>query len=314
MRWLARLSAVVILVPVLYVASAAVYFPAVVWHRFVPPRSSELMEIRARAAGVEGRPFELRYEWVPLERISPHLVHGVLAAEDTRFYEHHGFDLEQIRQAWEIHRRGDGRPLRGASTITQQTAKNLYLSPSRNALRKAREAILTGWIELWLPKERILELYLNLIELGPGLFGAQAASSAYFDRPAVALSRDQAALLAATLPAPLARNPARPTRALERRQRMIVNRMGRWYEGPSLAAEEAVRDEKGAERPVEISAEPLDVEPMLEESAAETTAPAPDDAPRDEAEPAGAEPEEVLDSVATPPSTTPAVGDTAGGG
>jgi monofunctional biosynthetic peptidoglycan transglycosylase len=263
MRAIGRLILLLVLIPVVYVASAVVYFPAVVWHRFVPPQSSELMEIRARAAQIEGRSFDLHYDWVPLDRISPHLLRGVLAAEDTRFYEHRGFDVEQIRKAWELNKRRGNRPMRGASTITQQTVKNLYLSPSRNMLRKAREALLTAWMELWLPKDRILELYLNVIELGPGIFGAEAASSAYFDGSARELSRDQAALLAATLPAPLARNPDRPTRALRRRQRMILSRMGRWYEGPSLAAEEATG---------EIAPEPLPGEPApaMETTEAET--------------------------------------------
>jgi len=259
MRGILRLAFLVVLVPVVYVASAVVYFPAVVWHRWFPPAASELMEIRERAARLEGEEIELRYEWVPLERISSHLVHGVLAAEDTRFYEHHGFDLEQIRISWELNRRGGGRPMRGASTITQQTAKNLYLSPSRNVLRKAREALLTGWMELVLPKERIMELYLNIVELGPGVFGAEAASREYFGRAAAGMTRDQAALLAATLPAPLVRNPGRSTPYLRQRQRMIANRMGRWYEGPSLAEEEAEQAIEEIAEPEEVEAEPLDV-------------------------------------------------------
>jgi monofunctional biosynthetic peptidoglycan transglycosylase len=265
MRAIGRWTLVLALVPVLYVASAVVYFPAVVWHRFVAPRSSELMEIRAREARIEGRPFEVRHDWVPVVGISRHLIHGVLAAEDTRFYEHSGFDVEQIRSAWELNRRGGDRPLRGASTITQQTVKNLYLSPSRNVLRKAREAVLTGWMELWLPKDRILELYLNVIELGPGIFGAEAASRAYFGRSVGELAREQGALLAATLPAPLVRNPEHPTRALRGRQRMILSRMGRWYEGPSLAAEEAT----GVIEPEPLPEEPA---PAVETTPAETLA------------------------------------------
>ncbi len=258
MRGILRLVLLVVLVPLVYVASAVVYFPAIVWHRYVPPAASELMEIRRRAARQEGEALEIRYEWVPLERISPHLVHAVLAAEDTRFYEHHGFDLEQIRKSWEMNRRRGNRPMRGASTISQQTVKNLYLSPSRNVLRKGREALLTAWMELWLPKERIMELYLNVVELGPGVFGAEAASRVYFGGSAAGISRDQAALLAATLPAPLLRNPGHSTPYLRRRQRLVLSRMGRWYEGPSLAEEEAalgVEAEQAA--PEEVEAEPI---------------------------------------------------------
>ena len=207
----------------------------------------------ASAAGHELRP---RHDWVPFERIPEALVQAVLVAEDTRFYEHRGFDFAQIRDAWRANRSG-GR-LRGASTISQQTAKNLYLDPSRNLLRKGREAILTAWLELWLPKEGILEAYLNVVELGPGVFGAGAAAQIYFDREAGELTRDQAALLAATLPAPLSRNPAASTASLRARQRMILSRMGRWYEGPSLAEEEAIGDRPP--EPARLPSEPIVLE------------------------------------------------------
>ncbi len=289
MRAILRFGLLVILVPVIYVASAVVYFPAVVWHRWFPPAASELMEIRVRAARMQGEDLDLRYQWVPLEQISPHLVRGVLAAEDTRFHEHYGFDVEQIKVSWELNRRRGGRPMRGASTITQQTVKNLYLSPSRNVLRKGREALLTLWMELWLPKDRIMELYLNIVELGPGVFGAEAASHEYFGRSAAGISRDQAALLAATLPAPLARNPAHSTPALRRRQRMIASRMGRWYEGPSLAEQEAelaVEEAEALAEPEEVEAEPLllpadsmPVDPAPEEPAPAEPAPADTGAP-----------------------------------
>lgn len=242
MRVVIRLLLLAALLPVLYVASAAAYFPAVVWHRFRPPGETALMELRARQSESEGREWERRYEWVPLSGISPHFQRAVLAAEDTRFYVHYGFDFEQIREAWEDNRRR-GESLRGASTITQQTVKNLYLSPTRNIFRKLREALLTGWMELWLPKNRILELYLNVVELGPGVFGAEAAARTYFDRSAARLTREQAALLAATLPAPLDRNPASQTAGLRRRQRMILGRMERFFEGgPRLAREAPVEE------------------------------------------------------------------------
>ncbi len=211
----------------LLAASILMYFPVVVWHRFQAPEATSVMHYRAAQAEAAGEAWRLRYAWVPLERISPHLEAAVLAGEDSRFYQHRGFDMEQIRAAWERRERG-GR-LRGASTITQQTVKNLYLTPRRSFLRKIREAVLTAWMELWLPKRRILELYLNIVELGPGIFGAEAAARAYFDRPAARLSPSQAALLAATLPAPLVRNPARPTPGLGRLQGLVLSRMERWY-------------------------------------------------------------------------------------
>jgi monofunctional biosynthetic peptidoglycan transglycosylase len=307
MRAILRLVILAILVPVVYVASAVVYFPAIVWHRYVPPQGSALMEIRGRAAGMQGEGLPIRYEWVPLDRISPHLVRGVLAAEDTRFYEHYGFDLEQIRESWEINQRRRSGPMRGASTITQQTVKNLYLSPSRNFLRKAREAVLTLWMEAWLPKDRIMELYLNIVELGPGVFGAEAAAREYFGGSAGDLSRDQAALLAATLPAPLVRNPGHSTPYLRRRQRMILSRMGRWYEGPSLAEEEAAQ---GVAPEDTIPGEPMQVESEtvpLEEEGGVFEAPA-DTAPAPEVpEPGEWEP-------ADPAPPAPSAPDTTGGG
>ncbi|HUP19169.1 MAG TPA: monofunctional biosynthetic peptidoglycan transglycosylase [Gemmatimonadota bacterium] len=278
MRAILRLAALLLLVPALYVGSAVAYFPAIVWHAFQPPHASALMRIRAAEAAAADRAWELEYRWVPLESVSPHLLRAVLAAEDTRFYEHSGFDVEQIQAAWAANRRS-GRTLRGASTITQQTVKNLYLSPSRSVLRKAREAVLTAWMELWLPKDRILELYLNVVELGPGVFGAEAASRRYFGGSAAGLSRDQSALLAATLTAPLARNPASPTPGLRRRQRMIASRMSRWYEGPSVAELEAAGEIEVEEPPADaappavLEAEPLDL----------ATEPLPDAPPEDAA-------------------------------
>lgn len=254
--------------PLLYVASAVAWFPAVAWHAAFAPRASAVMAYRVAEAASAGIEFRPRHHWVPIEALPVSLFRAVLVAEDTRFYEHHGFDLEQIERAWRSNRKGGG--LRGASTITQQTAKNLYLSPSRNVLRKGREALLAAWIELIQPKDRILESYLNVVELGPGIFGAGAASAAYFDRAPGKLTREQAALLAATLPAPLSRNPGSPTPGLRSRQRMILSRMGRWYEGPSLAAEEAAREaepEIGGDRDPEsavVPSEPLEIEPRFE--------------------------------------------------
>jgi len=255
-----RLVVLALITPILYVLSAAAWLPAVAWHAAVAPSASAVMAYRVAEAAAAGRHLHPRHEWVPIERMPVPLLRAVLVAEDTRFYEHHGFDLEQMEEAWRASRRGNA--LRGASTITQQTAKNLYLSPSRNFLRKGREAILAGWMELWQPKDRILEEYLNVVELGPGIFGTGAASAAYFDRRPENLTREQAALLAATLPAPLLRNPGSPTAALRGRQRMILSRMGRWYEGPSLAEEDAAAAQAAPEPEPEIlPSESLELEP-----------------------------------------------------
>jgi monofunctional biosynthetic peptidoglycan transglycosylase len=261
-----RLLLLALISPILYVVSAVAWFPAAGWHAFVAPRASALMGYRVAEAAANGVELHPRHEWVPLERMPVPLLHAVLAAEDTRFYEHRGFDLEQIEAAWRARR--SGARLRGASTISQQTAKNLYLDPSRSPLRKAREVILTGALELFQSKDRILEEYLNVVELGPGIFGTGAAARAFFDREPDAMTREQSALLAATLPAPLARNPAASTPALRARQRMILGRMGRWYEGPSIAEEEALAREDEPEQPEpprELPSEPLELE--LEETA-----------------------------------------------
>jgi len=249
----------------LAVASVVMWFPVVIWHRFRAPQATALMHVRADEAAGRGERWAPRYRWVPLERISPNLEAAVLAAEDTRFYEHHGFDFEQIRSAIEARESGDR--LRGASTISQQTVKNLYLSPRRDLFRKVREAALTGWIELWLPKRRILEIYLNVVELGPGVFGAEAASRLYFDRPAAGLTPSQAALLAATLTAPLDRNPATPTPGLRRRQRLVLARMDRWF-GTGRGGEEPAR--AAVRRPEVRSSERLEMPPAESVPALET--------------------------------------------
>lgn len=209
------------------VASVSPQMAMILVHRYRAPRVSSLAFVRVREAVLAGERPDVRQAWVPLDQMSPHLPHAVFAGEDSRFYEHRGFDWEEMRVAWDAWRNGE--PLRGASTITQQAARTMYLSPSRSPIRKAREAILTWWMEVVMPKDRILELYLNWAELGVGVYGVEAASGAYFGRGAAGLGRDRAALLAATLPAPRKSNPATPTRGLYRRQARILDRMIRWY-------------------------------------------------------------------------------------
>ena len=184
MRWLAGIMLIVLLGPAALIAL----------YRFVPPPASALMVIRAS----EGE--ATRQEWVALDQIAPALGRAVIAAEDQKFCRHLGFDREALREAWQDWKAG--RHARGASTLTMQTAKNLFLWPGRSLVRKAAEAYLTLWIELLWPKARILEVYLNIVEWGPGIYGAEAASRQFFARPAAALSADQAARLAAVLPNP----------------------------------------------------------------------------------------------------------------
>ncbi len=175
--------------------------------RWLDPPTTAVQVQRRIQAWVGNKPYRKHYQFVPLNRISPDFQHAVVAAEDARFYQHHGFDWHQIQ----IAAQGDmeGRRLRGASTITQQLVKNLFFGINRSLLRKGAVATLVPVAELVLGKQRILELYLNVVEWGPGVYGAEAASHSYFHASARNLSREQAAELAAILPAPLKRRPER---------------------------------------------------------------------------------------------------------
>ena len=183
------------------------------------------MEIRAAEAVAAGRQPRVSQQWISYRRVSPVLVRAVLVAEDAGFWGHQGIDLEEIRASMEINWE-QGDLLRGASTITQQLAKNLYLSPTRNPYRKVRELFIARRLEAELPKARILELYLNLIEWGDGIWGAEAASQRYFGTSASALSADQAALLAGAIINPRRYSPASPNARLLHRQQLILHRMG----------------------------------------------------------------------------------------
>jgi len=200
-------------------------FPDVAALAEVEPQITSFMEYRRNEAARAGSRYEVRYDWRPIETISPHLPRAVLVAEDDRFYQHDGFDFVEIRDAIEDSVR-EGKRLRGASTLTQQLARNLWLTPDRSWLRKGREAAYTIALDRSLDKDRILELYLNVAEWGPGLFGAEAAARYHFGVSAAELSAEQAALLAAALPNPLERDPGRADRAHRRRARRILARMG----------------------------------------------------------------------------------------
>ncbi len=189
------------------------------------PPTTAFMELRKREAEEEGRKFAIRQRWVSYSQISNNLRRAVLVAEDSAFFDHEGIDLEELRASLEMNWE-EGRFTRGASTITQQLAKNLYLSPSRNPIRKLKELLITRRLEAALTKRRILEIYLNVIEWGDGIFGAEAASRAYFGKPAAALLQDEAALLAGAIINPREHSPARPTARLRRRQEIITRRMG----------------------------------------------------------------------------------------
>ena len=187
--------------------------------RWINPPTTALHMERRMQAWFQNKPYRARSTFVPLSQISPNLQHAVIAAEDARFYQHHGFDWQQIEIAadedWE------GRRRRGASTLTQQLVKNLFFGTERSFLRKGAEATLVPVAELVLGKQRILELYLNEVEWGPGIYGAEAACRHYDGIAARSIDREQAARLAAILPAPLRRRPDR----MNRYSAMILDRM-----------------------------------------------------------------------------------------
>lgn len=190
------------------------------------PQTTTMIELRKQQATARKRPFRLRWQWVPLARISPYLQHAVVFAEDDRFWQHQGVDWEAMKLAAE-HDWHERTVERGASTIAQQLAKNLYLSPSRNPIRKLREIFIARRLDRQLGKPRVLELYLNIAEWGDGIFGAEAAARRWFGCSAAELGPVQAARLAAALPNPFTRNPDVKSRALVRKAARLVRGMHR---------------------------------------------------------------------------------------
>ena len=189
------------------------------------PETTAFIELRADEAKARGEKPRRVQRWVPYSRFAPNLVRAVLLTEDAAFWSHDGLDYQQIKESMEVNLER-GEFARGASTITQQLAKNLYLSPSKNPLRKVRELLIARRLESELSKQRILELYLNVIEWGDGIYGAEAAARTYFGGSAAGLSASESALLAAAIANPRVMNPASPTARLRRRQQMVMRRMG----------------------------------------------------------------------------------------
>jgi monofunctional glycosyltransferase len=212
--WVMRLTRLLAGTGALLLILCALTVLALRWH--APPTSAFMLQAKWGGGSVEQR-------WVPLDEISPHAVRAVLAAEDQRFFEHWGFDLPSVQAAWAHHRAG-GR-LRGASTLSQQVAKNLFLWPARDPLRKGIEAALTTLIETLWPKTRILEVYLNIAQFGEGVYGIGMASERYFGKSPHELSVEEAATLAAVLPNPVAHRAHAPTPRLEQRRQRIQARM-----------------------------------------------------------------------------------------
>ncbi len=244
------------------------------------PARTRMMEIRMMQAKAAGRPYKIHQTWVPLERISPHLRHAVLVSEDARFHQHRGVDWTSLRNSvrQNILRR---RFAFGGSTITQQVAKNLYLTPRKTPLRKLKEIEIALLMERSLSKRRIMEIYLNVIEWGDGIFGAEAASWAFFGKPAADLSPEEAASLAAVVPSPRRHSPTGGSRFALRRKEWVLKWMGRsgylpvpepevpvappvpadWFDA---SREEEPREEEGD--PEEIPVEQVPVEPEAEKT------------------------------------------------
>jgi monofunctional glycosyltransferase len=226
-----------------FLAYQAILFIRISRLRTENPVTTSLIEARAKESQARGQEPKRQQYWVTLDRISPNLQRAALAGEDTNFATHNGFDYKAIQKAWdqgfldaakEAKKEGENDDWlpnlpdfkRGASTITQQLAKNLYLSSQRNFFRKGQEALITAFLERELSKRRILELYLNVIEWGDGIYGAEAAAQRYFHKPAQALSANEAAFLSAMIPNPrTVFNPQVNPRRVARRQRIILRGM-----------------------------------------------------------------------------------------
>lgn len=198
---------------------------AVVVLRFVPVYFTPLMFIRVAEQISEGKEVRLRHRWVPLEDMSPHLPVAVMASEDGRFLQHHGFDFQAIEHAARRNASGKSKRKLGASTISQQTAKNVFLWPGRTWVRKGFEAYFTALIELMWSKQRIMEVYLNSIEMGDGIYGADAVAEWHFRCRAKDLTREQCALIAATLPNPRRYSSKNPSAYMIKRKAKIIHEM-----------------------------------------------------------------------------------------
>jgi len=211
------------------------------------PTTTAFMEIRAREARDSGKSPRHLQRWVSYSHISPSLIRSVVIAEDDAFWQHEGVDFTQLEESIELDW-ARGQLLRGASTITEQLAKNLYLSPSRNPVRKLRELILARRLEAELKKTRILELYMNVIEWGDGIYGAEEAARVYFSIPAASLDAEQAALLAGAIVNPRVLTPGHPPPRLLRRQQLILHRLSRG----ATSSGDAVPDVDPADAPAEV--------------------------------------------------------------
>ena len=231
---LGRVVAVVFASGFVYAAFIYLTLPDVRSLRTANPDTTAFMELRARQARAKGAEPKKVQRWVPYSRISGNLKRAVLVAEDSGFWQHEGIEFEQMKESIEANLERL-EFARGGSTITQQLAKNLYLSPSKNPIRKLREILIARRLEAELTKQRILELYLNVIEWGDDIYGAEAAARTYFGKSAAELGPQESALLAGAIINPHVHSPGHPTARLRRRQQMILGRMGAVEPPPVVA-------------------------------------------------------------------------------
>ncbi len=206
---------------IVVLAFMAISILTVIAYRFINPPITPLMISRS----LEGVKPRAKRQWVPFEQIPQSMVEAVVASEDNKFIKHHGFDFGEMREAYQQNKKG--KRLRGASTITQQMCKNVFLWNGRSYIRKGLEAWFTVWVELLWSKQRIMEVYLNVIEMGNGIYGIGATSQTYYHKPASRLSREETAMIATILPSPQKRNPAKPTEYMWRRQQQILDLMNK---------------------------------------------------------------------------------------
>ena len=287
MRKILRGLAVAASLGFIYVAYVYLTLPDVRVLASQNPGTTAFIELRTREAQQAGRRWTVRQRWVPYTHIANSLRRAVIVAEDAAFFDHDGIDFKEVRALLE-HNWEEGRFDRGASTITQQLAKNLYLSPSRDPIRKLKELLITRRLEAALSKRRILEIYLNVIEWGDGIFGAEAAARAYFGKSASALTPHESALLAGAIINPREHNPSRPTARLLRRQQIIARRMGIKPAAAATASEAADVPQNGqvskptsATQPPQIKGDPTEFPPKNQppsapRSSAQTVQPVPD--------------------------------------
>ena len=295
-----RLILALIAIVVLVVAYEWITFPDTARLVKEAPATTAFMEARKAELRAAGKDDTLQHIWVPYGRISPYLRRAVLVAEDDTFYEHNGVDVkgleEALRKDW-AHK----KLTHGGSTITQQLAKNLYLSKSRNPLRKIKEYFIARSLESNLSKKRILELYLNIVELGERVYGAEAAAHTYFHTSAAGLSPQQAALLAGSLPNPRVMVPSAPNKRLRSRQRMILSRMRRW----GYLFEKEVLTEKKPAAPTDTTATTATVDTALQQTpVTDTATPATPAPPPTETTGTPETPQTTTTGGTSPPATT----------